>query len=62
MRIVNKQPAPATDEQAELKQQIARMRELNQELSPRHVVWGGVVLGAISRQILKLETIDIRGT
>lgn len=61
MAIINERSDPDAASHAELKQQFATMRTLSLELSPRHVVWGDVVLGAISRRILKTDPADLRG-
>jgi len=65
MAIINQQPGPKTQEFTDLQRQMIKMRELSLELSPKHVVWGDVVLGAISRRILKGDATkaapDVRG-
>ena len=64
MAIVNQRSESAQDENSRLKQQIETIRAMSLELSPRHVVWGDVVLGAISRRILKesdASSTDVRG-
>lgn len=52
--------AQKAEEHEDLQRRIAELRALNLELSPQHVVWGDVVLGAISKRIFKDE-IDMRG-
>ncbi len=61
MAIINQKTEPESELCADLRRKIAVMRELSLELSPQHVVWGDVVLGAISRRILKMNPTDIRG-
>lgn len=61
MAIINEQADPDAKALAEMKQQIAAMQTMSLELSPRHVVWGDVVLGAISRRITKTAPVDVRG-
>lgn len=65
MAIINQQPGRKKQASADLQRQIQKMRDLSMELSPQHVVWGDVVLGAISRRILKVDAaeaaIDVRG-
>ena len=65
MAMINEQPEPKTPERAELLRQITAIRDLSSELSPQHVVWGDVVLGAISRRILKIDAasseVDLQG-
>ena len=65
MEIINEQSEPDTNGNAELQQQLDALRSMSLELSPRHVVWGDVVLGAISRRILRGNAAnaaaDVRG-
>jgi hypothetical protein len=65
MAIANQNPRIGTEGHKEMKRRISELRALNLELSPRHVVWGDVVLGALSRRILKDDAakaaLDMRG-
>ena len=61
MAIINQEPEPDSQASSDLQRQITKMRDLSLELSPQHVVWGDVVLGAVSRRILKGNAAGIRG-
>jgi hypothetical protein len=65
VKTVKQHPNPNDETLKEIQKRIARLRELSLDLSPRHVVWGDVVLGALARRILKDDAtksaLDIRG-